>query len=371
MLTNIFEIEHIIHSFKTALACVIGIIVIKLANFQSGQWIMVSIIIVMCAQINVGGLVQKSFLRLIGTLAGCIIAIAALLLFGDTETVIIFTIAIASFFFSYIATSQESLMNLGTLGAATTAIVMITKNPTPELATNRFFEISIGILIAALVSQIVLPIHARTHLLRAQARTLKLLRDFYLQSMETFLKPLPLPLTQPASAENKSENETLHLERFIETDEDIVKTITKQRQLSKEAAREPLGVFFDRQHFTETLICEKEILRSIDFMHYALFHLKTCSKLNLDKSDAIKYLNDTIPSAFNSLVQVMESEDISKLKLVLPSMTTLKTMLPSTIIELTQDEAIYLDGFLFSTEIFINCLKKLATLFNLPISESS
>lgn len=350
MFDKLLDIERLIHSFKTALACMIGIVVTKLGHFQSGQWIVISIVIVMCAQINVGGLMQKSYLRLAGTMLGCILAVLALVTFGDSETVVLSTIAIASFIFSYIATAEESFVILGTLGAATTAIIMTTQDPTVSLATNRFLQISIGILIAALVSQFILPIHARTHLLRAQARTLMLLRDFYVTCMVT--QPI-IPRTD-----------------FLESDEDIVKTITKQRQLSKDAVREPLGIFFDRHHFSQTLLCEKEILRGIDFMHNALFRLKQYPG-DFAQSNALKYLNDTIPQTFNALINVIENEDSSTVKFELPTIKTLKASLSQTVDQHQRDETLYIDGFLFSAEILIGCLTKLATLFHLPISEAT
>lgn len=348
MIKYLFDIERLIHSFKTALACMIGLAITEIGHFQSGLWIVITIVIVMCAQINVGGLVQKSYFRLAGTMLGCSIAMLALLTFGDSQTVIFATIAIASFLFSYIATAQESFVILGTLGAATTVIIMATPNPTMALATNRFLEISIGIMIAALVSQFVLPIHARTHLLRAQARTLTLLRDYYLAFIAT------PPINPPID--------------FLESEEDIVKAITKQRQLSKEAAREPLGIFFDRQHFSQTLRCEKEILRSVDFMHNALIRLKRYPE-DFAQSKALNYLNHTIPNAFNALINVLEKEDSTTMKFEIPAIKTLKDSFAQTFAQYQRDETLYIDGFLFSAEILIECLIKLATLFNLPIHE--
>lgn len=347
MLQKLFDIERLIHSFKTALACIIGVVVIKFAHIQSGQWVMISIVIVMCAQINVGSLVQKSYLRLAGTLLGCAIAILALTFFGYSEIVVISSIAIAAFFFSYAATAQDAFINLGTLGAATTAIIMATPHPTVTLATDRFIEISIGIVIAALVSQFILPIHARTHLLRAQAKTLTLLREFYLMRIAT--PPFVAPID------------------YLESDEEIAKMITKQRQLSKDAVREPLGIFFDRQQFTHTLLCEKEILRSIDFMHNALFHLKQYP--DFAHSPILKYLNDTIPKAFNALVNVMENEDVSTIKFEIPAIKNLKLNIAQTFKQHPREEALYIDGFLFSAEILVKNLSRLAKLFNLPIAE--
>lgn len=349
MFKDFFDIERVIHSFKTALACIIGALIIKLGNFQSGQWMMISIIIVMCAQINVGGVIQKSFLRFIGTSCGCLFALLALFSFGLNETSIIVTIAISSFIFSYIATYRDNLVNLGTLGAATTAIILTTPHTNITLATNRFIEISVGILIATLVSQFVLPIHARTHLLRLQAKTLNLFREFYLSCIAT--PPINAPV------------------EFQETDEDIVKVISKQRLLSKEAEREPLGMFFDRHKFAQTLTCEKEILRAINFMHNALFHLQKNPEIFAQLA-GVKYLNDTIPHAFTALVKVMENEDVTDVHFELPTVEDLTRSMGELYLQCPRNQALYLDGFLFSAEILINSLSTLANIFNLPIKST-
>src|SRR4029078_5567726 len=115
-------------------------------------------------QIYVGSVIRKVYLRFIGTIIGCLFAAVTLATLGHTYSSILIAIALSTFIFSYFAIGQESFGYAWTLGAVTTVIIMLGQNPTLFFATQRFLEISAGLLIAALVSQFILPIHAGTHL---------------------------------------------------------------------------------------------------------------------------------------------------------------------------------------------------------------
>src|SRR5436190_3578629 len=124
MLTRFFD-ERLIHSFKTLIACLIGLALAKLSHLPSGQWIVITIIVVMCSQLYVGSVLQKSYLRFLGTLVGCLFAIIAILIAPNIQVAILGAIAVSAFVFSYIATGQESYPYTGTLGAVTTVIIML------------------------------------------------------------------------------------------------------------------------------------------------------------------------------------------------------------------------------------------------------
>ena len=346
MLTKFIDVERLIHSFKTAIACIIGFLLSKLIGFPADQWIVITIIVVMCAQLYVGSVVQKAYLRFVGTLVGCLFAVIALTTAGDTSLTVALTLSLSSFIFSYLATSQENLMYACTLGAVTTAIIMLTQKPTVLFAGQRFLEISIGILIAAVISQFVLPIHARTHLRRTQARTLTQLRDYFVACMVT----------------HQVDVEKLYYQEYDET---IVKTLSKQRQLAKEAARERLGAAtFNPRHFMQTLQCEKEILRSIDFMHHALSqHLHPLFL----KMASISDFNQSILQIFNTLIIVIEKDNAMDSHIHLVTVEELREAVKKETGVASEKDWFYIDGFLFSAEMLITCLDKLAKLYHVPI----
>lgn len=349
MLFNLIDKERLIHSFKTAIACIIGIVLAKIIGFPADQWIVITIIVVMCAQLYVGSVMQKAYLRFIGTLVGCLFAVITLITIGDTNLAVAAAISFSAFIFSYVATGREDLTYTGTLGAVTTAIIMLGQQPTITFAAERFLEISVGILIATLVSQFILPIHARTHLRRAQAATLEKIRDYY------------KAILTPPSGDSESID-------YQDMDEAIVKTILRQRQLAKESVREPLGSEYDPKHFMQSLYAEREMLRSISFMYNALLHVKNAHDIFL-QSSSLKKFSDTFLRALSKIITAIESDSAANEHIHLPDLITLKTEITAKMDMSAREDQIHIDGFLFSSEMLVECLKKLAVLYKVPISE--
>lgn len=121
--------ERIIHSIKTALACLFGLALANLAQFAVDQWLIITIVVVMCGQVNVGSVLTKSKMRFLGTLSGSLIAALTLAIFDNNRMVSAIIIALSSAGFSYIATSEKNYSDAGTLGAVTVIIILIGQNP--------------------------------------------------------------------------------------------------------------------------------------------------------------------------------------------------------------------------------------------------
>lgn len=341
MLSNWIDIERVIHSTKTAIACLIGYGLTKVIAFQTNQWIIITILVVMCSQIYVGGVLQKGYLRFLGTLTGCILAILTLKFAGHSSTAIAITLGYTSFLFSYMATGNEKFMYASMLGAVTIAIILLGQNPSITQAVERFLEISIGILIATLISQFVLPIHAKTHLKRTQIKTLTALRDYYTACIVT-------------------EHSEAEASRFEEFDENIVKLLSKQRLLAKDAKRELLGAEFDPEHCVILLQCEKEILRSIDFMHIAKTNCRQ-TKTFFSQTPALQVFNQSIVDIFNHLLKIMQRKSKEEVSVVIPSLKSLKEDYLANFPN--ERERIYHDSFIFAAESLVNNLSRLAGLY--------
>lgn len=341
------DIERLIHSTKAAIACIIGILLTRLLGAPADQWVVITIIVVMCAQIYVGSVRQKAYLRYLGTLIGCLLAAITLVTLGHTSTAILVAITLSTFIFSYFATGQEKTAYVGTLGAVTTAIIMLGPEPSLNFAAQRFLEISAGIFIAAGVSSFIFPIRASTHLRRSQAKTITQLRDYYIESMITY------PNTQKPFDHQ-------------ELDEKIVQSLLKQRQLAKESKTESFGSAFDSTRFAQLLYCEREMLRAITFMHNALTHIKQIDVL-FNQSTETKTFNSGIIQALDILIQAIEKKDKPNLVLQIPSLNLLKEALQKNIADSHQDDLIYLNGLLFSADILLNSLAKLARLYHLTV----
>lgn len=348
VLSRFFDLEHFIHSVKTVIACLLGLMLSRTVGLPADQWVVITIIVVMCAQIYVGSVMQKAYLRFLGTLIGCLFAAFTLLFLGDTPLALATAISLSSFIFSYLATKYENFTYAGTLGAVTTAIIMLGQHPTLIVALERFLEISLGVLIAALVSQFVLPIHARTHLRYAQATTLRQLRNYYQDTMDNM----------------QGKEKTLH---YQELDESIVKSLLKQRQLAKESLGERLGLGFSKEYFVQSLYYEREILRAMTFMHHAITHVQKAALLFL-QTPAGKEFNAGILSSLAILIKVIESDEFEPAPLHIPTIEAFKKELNEHNDNFAQEERIYVDGFLFSAEILANGIAKLASVYGLPIA---
>ncbi len=353
MLSKYIDTERVIHSIKTTIACLIGVALTKVVSFPTDQWIVISIIVVMCGQLYVGSVFNKAYLRLLGTLVGCLFAIVGILSMtsAQSELIAAITIGLSAFFFSYIATSNDQLMYAGTLGAATTTLIMLSPDPTIAYAIERLTEISIGIMIAMLVSQFVLPIHARTHLRRTQSLCLTYLRDYYNACI----------IHQDTNAENISSQDL---------DERIIKLLTKQRQLAKEAGREPLGETFDAQSCVRLLQHEKEILRAIDFMHHAMTQIKESANTPLP-IDSVQPFNEAVLSALNILFNVVSEQDASSAQMPTLPIEAMRTTLQQWAMIRPPEIRLYVDGFIFSAETLAYHLRQLAKLSNIAIASSA
>lgn len=334
------EKDRVIHSIKTALACLIGFIVTKSTHLPVDQWLIITILVVMCAQVNVGSMIQKSYMRFLGTLSGSIVAIIALMTLGTNTVATGFIITLSAIVFSYFATSQTNFSEAGPLGAITVTIILISQDPTLMTAVGRFTEISFGILIAALVSQFILPIHARNLLRRKQIQTLRQLRAYYLATL----------LTDQSNTKKVN---------YHEIDESIIKSLITQRKLATEAAREP---FAKKRtivsQFSNLLWCEREMQRSITFMNHAYKSSPTIKKL-FSNMNVLNDFHDKICNAFETIAISIEKNSLHELVIDIPTTQSIKNIINEETKNFSPDEIISSNGFLFCAEILIARLKDL------------
>jgi len=332
--------DRFIHSIKTAIAALIGFGMMQVIAFRTDQWLVITILVVMCAQMSVGSVFQKSYLRFLGSLAGSIIASITLLVLGPHFLSTAIIVTLSAMIFSYIATSNQNLKEAGTLGAVTVAIILIGPDPTLSTALERFIEISIGILIAACVSQLILPIHARRSLRDNQARTLRLIRDYY-----------SLTLLNRAS--------NLEKQPLEELDEGIVKLLIAQRQLAVDALREPLGKAYNLKVFKHLLWCEKEILRCLTFMHHA-YQASPSLKKQLNLSPIVKKFHEDVCLSLEVIAERLEKFHEGKVEL--PSLRPLNEFIETLTTSLRTQEIVNAEGFLFCSQILVARLQRLIML---------
>lgn len=342
MRSKTIDLDRFTHGLKTALACLLGFAITKSLHFYVDQWLIITIIVVMCAQLSVGSMLQKSYMRFLGTLSGSIFAAFVLLVFGQDEIVFAVSIALSVMVFSYIATGQSNYNESGTLGAATVVIILISNNPTMVTVIERFVEITMGIVIAALISQFVLPIHARQHLRDTQAATLRQMRAFYLASL------------QP----EKSEKTT---ELYQQLDENIALSLIKQRKLAIDSAREPLGEVFNQKRFQQLLQIEKEILRSIVAMQHVYEASPTVKNLVINEKIAQTF-EAAVANVLAKIANYIETANMDEDGIPIPDAKMLQDYIYSQERKFSREEDKYLDAFLFSVEMLVENLHQLVKL---------
>ncbi len=350
MLNNI-DTDRAIHSFKTAFACLLGYLLLKLTQFGTQPWLVITVIVVMCAQINVGSVIQKSYMRFLGTLVGSVFAFITLLLFGTNEIAFISCICLSVLLFSYLATSDKPYSDAGTLGAVTTVMILIGQNPTLSTAGIRTLEISMGILIAALVSQFILPIHARVHLRRNQAMTLRKLKDYY-----------QLTLMSGASAPEMAGAEDI--------EEKIINLLVKQRKLAKEASQELLGKHFNVNAFKKSLHCEKQMLRCVIFMRQ--FHkLSSTGEELLNHQLWLPQFNADACAALMIIADQIEKPTIPAVAINIPAICDIKKIVQTASQQLDERDYLYICNFICCAELFLKHLEDLVVHKKLLVNKLS
>lgn len=174
MFSRAATLENGKQAIKTAVAGVVSLFVTQLFHLPEGYWAAISALIVM--QSNVGATLSASRTRLGGTAVGAVVGGAFVALWGVNMLGFALAIAIA-FFLCFVLRLPESQR----LATVTVAIIMLIGRSTSPwiIALHRFVEVSVGILIALLISLVVWPNHARQSLREALAASLVKLCALY------------------------------------------------------------------------------------------------------------------------------------------------------------------------------------------------
>ena len=234
--------DHFTNAFKTALACLLGFLISHYLHFASSQWIIITILVVMTAQIHFGSALQKAYLRLLGTLIGAGIAAGILYFYPGNNIFIVDGAIIASaFFFSFFGGMSASLGQSMTLGSVTVPIILLSSHATLFMAYLRAGEIILGIFIALLVNALVFPIHAKHKFEKLLIKNMKALTEYYLAAVNHDFK--------------KCEYYEKHM----------MKNFALAEQLLLDAKREP-GV--KKHHYQTLLLHQKRLFRGISLLEY-------------------------------------------------------------------------------------------------------
>ncbi len=235
-------IDAFVNAFKTSLACLLGFLIAHYLHFPSSQWIIITIVVVMTAQIHFGSALQKAYLRFIGTLIG--VGIAALTLhFYKANTIIVVDgiIMFSAFLFCLLGALSPALGQAMTLGSVTVPIILLSANANLTTAYLRAGEIILGILIALFVNAVVFPIHAKHKFEKLLLKNMKTLTDYYVAAAHHDFK------------------------KCAYYEKHMMENFARAEQLLDDAKREP-GV--KEQHYRDLLLHQKRLFRGISLLEY-------------------------------------------------------------------------------------------------------
>jgi uncharacterized membrane protein YccC len=190
---------------KTALAASLCLWITEWFGLPQGYWSVITVIIVM--QSNIGSTVRASRDRLLGTALGAVLGWMASP-WGSYPLAFALTLLAAMLICSLLR-----WRNSVRLAGVTIAIVMLAQRGGSNwrTAADRFFEVSLGILVALAVSVLVLPQRARRHLRQGLAEEYLLLGQLLETVMNNYRASLhvdPGPLKGRAESTLRS-NEAL------------------------------------------------------------------------------------------------------------------------------------------------------------------
>ncbi|QIV94183.1 FUSC family protein [Allofrancisella frigidaquae] len=170
-----------------AMKATLGVAIAYLVGFYLGDffevkqmylWMVITVLVVMSTQPNLGGALDKALMRFLGTVAGAIIAmiITVFLANKSLQMIMVLPFLMLSVYF---AGASSKYSYAGTLAGITIIIIILNARPSVEIAIQRAEEISLGIAIALMVNRFVFPIRAETRIKQSYVKTVSQIRDFF------------------------------------------------------------------------------------------------------------------------------------------------------------------------------------------------
>jgi uncharacterized membrane protein YgaE (UPF0421/DUF939 family) len=285
--------QRLINSFKTIVACSIGIVIGLLTHLSMPQWILIAILVVMVTNFRLGGALKKSYLRIAGTAIGAIVASLLLFFLGTNLVYIYIALLILIGLFAYLGTSPTDISQLGLLGAVTSVIILYAQPPSFHVAAERSIENIIGIVIALGVTRWLFPIRSSKVLITSIQTTLNDLSAL----LEIF--------TDPAHDLNNFTPQ----EQF---EAQIIKNLTEQNVLIKEVTAE------GKSHkkallYTEVLQEERKLFRSLYMLKQILLQLSESHRIETLNNLYFKTLIDSTVKSLGHLSKFIVTPGLSPL----------------------------------------------------------
>lgn len=147
----------VIHIIKTLLAILIGFVVMSLVHDPHRLWILMSVIVVMITSHSIGVHLERSLLRIIGTIIGAICGMGVILL-PHLWIIKFLSLGVFSLIFLTIGELVPRWRYGVILCLITFVLIIGTAAPTVGMAVERATDIILGVVIALVVSLLIRPV---------------------------------------------------------------------------------------------------------------------------------------------------------------------------------------------------------------------
>ena len=280
------NLEIFINVIKVVVACTIAVLIGYWFKLSVPQWLLISVIVVMSNQIYLGSTLNKSYLRLAGTVIGAIAAVLSIFLLSQHLLIIkiamLFLIGICVYFTQI----GENYAYMSMLAAVTVAVALGTPTPNFTYAISRALELITGVVIAILVSRFIFPIRAKKKIKNLILATLNNLQSLHL-----------LFISKPLEQSDMTEQEELEGK--------IIKLFTQQSTLIKESLLESKKARLEEPYYKQILFSERKLFRSFYMLRQAL------TFENVHNAHIIK-INGVIQDVLQKLSQELVKNSLSE-----------------------------------------------------------
>jgi uncharacterized membrane protein YccC len=246
--------EHFRQAVKTGIAGMASIALADFLRLHEGYWAAISAVIVM--QSNIGAAIGAAWSRLAGTAIGAFAGALFVVVWGINAPS--FGVAVT---LAVLACAFLGLLDSYRLAGATVAIVMLSgSHDIPWIvALNRFFEVSLGIIIALLVTVFIWPARARKNLLNGIVDAVSGINDLYRAIIGRYRGEADAPVEELRS----------QVARILQNNENLQKQTMYEPRLGPER-KELLFLLMDHVH---------RILHALDALG-STAHVRAGSTLN-------------------------------------------------------------------------------------------
>lgn len=330
-----------INSLKTAIACLFGYLLVLLTPLPQSQWIVITIIVVMSAQTTVGSLFIKAQMRFWGTILGALAALMVILVCNHNPIAIGIALFVFSLLFVYIASTPGDVSYIGTLGAVTLVIIILTPNVTVLLALERFLEILLGILISFIASYFIWPVRSHTLFLTNLKNTLVGFEAYFNHIFDDLTIELNLPL--------------------YTLGEKIFSNFAKQDRFIYEIGHELGKTRRNKKNLQKILDTERKVYRGLNLVYYTL-------QTTPETRDVIQNLNGFVEfkTAVSNYLQKLASNNKVHSKMNGVELKDFKLIMQKDFVKqatnLDHLQISNVHAFLFSVGFLLKELKQLHTL---------